>query len=69
MKTIKRDVRVTNHGSIFSVELQTRRAKKWWQDHVNDGLEFGNAKIVEHRYISDIVNGMLEDGINVGGVS
>ena len=30
-------------------------------------MEFGTAKIVEHRYIKDIVNGMLEDGLAVGG--
>ena len=67
MKTIKRDVRVINHGTIFAVELESRRAKAWWKEHVNDGMVFGQAKIVEHRCINDIVNGMLEDGLAVGG--
>ena len=67
-KTIKRDVRVTNHGTIFAVELESRAARSWWKDHVIEGMEFGTAKIVEHRYIKDIVNGMLEDGLAVGGI-
>lgn len=67
MKTIKREVRVVNHGTIYAVHLDSRRAKKWWGERVNDGLEFGEAKIVEHRFIQAIVDEMLEDGLAVGG--
>lgn len=64
MKT-KPDAVVTNHGSIFAVDLETKRAKAWWSKNVNDGLEFGGRKIVEHRYIADIVRGMAHAGLRV----
>lgn len=59
------DAVVSNHGTIYTVALESRRAKGWWNEHVNDGLEFGGQKIVEHRFIRDIVVGMVNDGLNV----
>jgi hypothetical protein len=61
------DVEVENHGTIFLVRPLTETARDWLDENVSDDAQyFGGALVVEHRYIEDLVEGMLGDDLNVG---
>lgn len=54
------DFFVENHGSIFLLRPVTPSAFDWISQRIPDDAQiFGNAVVVEHRYIADIVQ--LED--------
>ena len=59
------DFTVSGGGSIYIVEPLSEDAKDWVDENV--GLEawqwWGNGFTVEHRYIGDLVEGMLSDGL------
>ena len=61
------DITIVNHGTLAMVHALTKRAKFWLQDNV--GTEswqwFGNAVAVEPRYVGDLVDGMVESGLEV----
>lgn len=62
------DVTVENHGSIFILRSITDRGHAWIEEHcASDGYQpFGDgARLVDHRYIADIVAGALADGLRV----
>lgn len=61
------DARVENHGTIFLVRPLTPLAESWLDSHVDqeDAQHFGNALVVEHRYVQDLVAGMQADGLKV----
>jgi hypothetical protein len=57
---------VENHGSIFLLQPLTPAAESWIQEFLSkDRMSFGTAAVVEHRYISDIVEGIRNDGLAV----
>ena len=63
------DFSVNNQGSIFTLEPNTYDAKEWVEDNIpNDTMYFGFSIVVEHRYISDIINGIINDGLTVGEI-
>lgn len=65
-KTQKPDAEVQNEGSIFLLRPLSENAKQWVNEHLpEDRQTFGNAVVVEHRYIEDIVAGMQADGLTV----
>lgn len=54
------DVTVTNHGSVFTFDLETEAARHWWAENV------GNVPpVAEHRYAWGIAEGMQTDGLEV----
>lgn len=54
------------HGSIFLVRPLTERAEIWAEELLPaDALRFGDAIVVEHRFIADILDGMVDDGMEV----
>jgi hypothetical protein len=60
------DFLVENHGSIFLLQPLTPAAEFWIQEFLPpDHMSFGSAVVVEHRYISDIVEGIRNDGLVV----
>ena len=60
------DVHVENRGSIFLVRPVSNSACDWLTENVqNDAQYFGSALVCEHRYISDLVEGMREAGLVV----
>ena len=64
------DALVQNHGTLFLVFPETDGAREWIDEHVTGEVTwFGNALVVEHRYIRDLVAGMIEDGLKVQGES
>ena len=60
------DARVENHGSLCILTPLTPEAVDWIGEHTSDETQyFGRGIVVEPRYIADIVNGMIEDGLVV----
>lgn len=60
------DFTVQNEGSIFLLHPLTPAANAWIEEHIpEDAQYFGNAVVVEHRYIADIVGGIQRDGLTV----
>lgn len=62
------DVTVQNEGSIFILRGRTDTGKTWIEDHCESGdyNPFGEgARLVEHRYIADIVQGAADDGLRI----
>lgn len=60
------DFTVQNEHSIFLLHPHTEAARTWIAEHIPvDAMMWGNAIVVEHRYISDIVDGIKSDGLEV----
>ena len=62
------DITVQNEGSIFILRGRTDTGRNWIEDHCDEGdyNPFGHgARLVEHRYIADIVEGAAGDGLRV----
>ena len=60
------DVVVENHGSILLVRSQTEIADLWIDTNISDESQwYGEALVVEPRYIEPIIQGMREEGLNV----
>jgi hypothetical protein len=64
------DFRVSNHGSILILFADTQEAQDWVAQHIpEDALTWGrNGIVVEPRYISNIVDGIQNDGLSVEGL-
>lgn len=60
------DFKVRNEGSIFLLQPITEAANDWVNDHIPKDAQFlGTAVAVEHRYIANIVQGIINDGLGV----
>ncbi len=60
------DFVVENHGSIFLLHHRTPAAHAWVREHLpRDRQTWGDATVVEHRYIRDVVAGAQADGLAV----
>jgi hypothetical protein len=62
------DFRCENHGSIFllyPISL-SQSAQSWIEENLpKDAQRFGNAVVVEHRYIWPILEGIQNDALVV----
>jgi len=55
-----------NHGSIFLVRPVSPSAFAWIEEHLPpDRITFGNAVVVEPRYVWAILVGLQDDGLVV----
>lgn len=62
------DFVVENHGSIFLLTPLSPPAKTWVNEHIgseNGFQPYWPTVVIEHRYISDIVQGIRNDGLAV----
>lgn len=60
------DVTVERDGSLFLLRPQNRRGRRWIEKNVDpDAMWFGSALVVEPRYVVDVAEGMLNDGLEV----
>jgi hypothetical protein len=58
------DILISNEGSIFMFYPQTDEGREWLEEHT-DGTWFGGRLAVEGRYVRDLAEGILEDGLSV----
>lgn len=56
---------VTNHGSICLLEPTTEADREWIDQKVAWEQSWGKAIVVEPRYVADIINGAINDGLEV----
>jgi len=60
------DFTVQNEGTIFLLVPNTPLAQEWIEEHIPDTAQyFGDAVVVEHRYIADIIEGIQQSGLEV----
>jgi hypothetical protein len=60
------DFRCENHGSIFLLRPLSESAKIWVEENLPAEAQwFGDAVVVEHRYIWAILAGIQNDGLVV----
>lgn len=59
------DVRVANHGSIILIEPVSDEAKTWVESFVATDMWMGAAFACEPRMASDIISGMINEGLLV----
>jgi hypothetical protein len=60
------DFSVLNQSSIFLLTPNSESAKEWVDENIDsEAMWWGNSVVVEHRYIRDIVDGLLNDGFTV----
>ena len=63
----KADFTFQNHGSVWLLQPHTQKADDWIEYHVQDYRElwWGNAIPVEHRYVDNVANGIIESGLTI----
>lgn len=60
------DLSIQNEGSIFLLRGLTDAGKAWIAENIpSDAQTFGDAVVVEHRFIGDIAQGAVCDGLEV----
>ena len=61
------DFLVQNHGSICILWPRTGAAQDWCVDHLDPlaPQRWGDGYVVEHRYITDVVDAVISDGYDV----
>ena len=61
------DFDVSNHGSICLLTPLTEAAQAWVAEHLpEDAMTWGqNSIVVEPRYIEDILDGIVADGLSI----
>ena len=67
-RTAEHDFSVRNlQGSFVILVAQTEAAERWFDAHVPaDAIAYGrNGIAVEPRYLADILNGIVEDGLTI----
>jgi hypothetical protein len=61
------DFALANHGSLFLLRPLNSSAKDWMNDHLPMDSEetqfWGDAIVIESRYVSPIVDGIIADGL------
>jgi hypothetical protein len=60
------DFAITDHGLLVLFQPLTDHAREWWHENVNDDAPtWGGAWVVERRYVDTIVNGIIDDGLEI----
>lgn len=60
------DIQIQNEGSIYLIRGISENGQQWLDDHISDDAQmFGDVIVVEHRYIDDIVSGIIQDGLKL----
>jgi hypothetical protein len=60
------DLSIQNEGSIYLLRGLTERGLSWIAEHIPaDAQMYGGAIVVEHRFIGEIAQGAVNDGLEV----
>ncbi len=61
----KVDFQIVNHGTLYLLYPNTRRAKQWVKENLpQDHVKYADASVVEPRYIDDILDGIRGDDLD-----
>ena len=61
------DFSLTDHGSIVVLTPLNNEAREWLDRSIDDEAQwFGRGLVIEPRYVGDIVDGIIADGLTVG---
>lgn len=62
------DIHYTNHGSLIGIQPFTDAGEEWLTEMLPDDVQcLGNVRYVEPRYATAIIDGMIDDGLEVAG--
>jgi len=62
------DLQFENHGSIVTMRALTDAGRDWIAEHIgDDALMWGDATVIEGRYLADIVHGARDAGLICNG--
>jgi hypothetical protein len=60
------DIIIQNHGSVCILNHFTDAGAAWCDEHLpEDALTWGDGIVIEPRYVGDIVDGIVADGLEV----
>ena len=59
------DILAENHGSIWLLSSGTDAGREWLEEHVAFEQHLGRRGVVEHRYVSPILEGADAAGLTV----
>lgn len=62
------DVTVVNGGSIYLLRPETPEAHDWVEENIGQDNGYQPhypTVLVEHRFVADIIEGMVDDGLRV----
>jgi hypothetical protein len=62
------DIRIQNEGTIFLFTPISDEAIEWWETHVEEGMTYCGANVVEHRPAAAIIDGLIEAGFEIEGI-
>lgn len=61
------DISVRNEGTILLLRGESDAGRTWLDESLDpEAQRWGSAYVVEHRYVYDIIDGALGDGLAVG---
>jgi hypothetical protein len=63
------DFHLDNHGTISLLTPTSRAGQDWAGEYLpDDVMTFGrNAVVIEHRYVADIIAGIIEANLTIDG--
>jgi len=62
------DIVISDQGSIILVMPRTEAAKEWLKENVaSEAMWYGPSLVVEHRFISYLIEGMMAEGLRISG--
>lgn len=60
------DFTIHDHGSIMLLQPLTEAGQEWANEHLpDDVMTFGTGIVVEPRYMARIVEGIVNDGLEI----
>lgn len=60
------DLDFANCGSLFVLSANTDAGRDWIAENIpEDAMQWGAGIVVEPRYVDDIANGAMADGLTV----
>jgi hypothetical protein len=63
-KIMDYDFSIEDHGSIILLRPLSDAGREWIEEHVSTERQtFGDAIVVERRYITDLIEGISADGL------
>lgn len=59
------DIRAESHGTIWLIRGVTDAGEAWMRERVDSVQFWGRSSVVEWRYVTAIVDGARDDGLDV----